>query len=387
MLGGGPVALAIARSLGGAGISVHALGHSEEPVRHSRFCSSFSDFETGGNVQSLWLEWLERGPSGAVLLAGSDHGLELVARNRRALLDLDYVPFEADDEVLLAMLDKKATHELAVRSGIPVPATVTVAHPEDIEAALEAVGSPCVLKPLHSHRFAEHFGMHQKVFVFRDARHARDLLARTSALGLEMLLTAVVVGDDECVSYYSYLDEAGAPLLHFTKRKLRQYPTRFGLGCYHATDWNPEVAELGLRFFEGVGLRGIGNVEFKRDIRDGQLKLIECNHRFTAATELVTASGLDLPLFTYARLLGREGPRVDRYRTGLRLWYPIEDSRAFLAYRRAGELTVRGWLRSLWRRQHFPVARLDDPLPSLVGLVRLIWRRTRKTWSGSRGRH
>jgi D-aspartate ligase len=84
--------------------------------------------------------------------------------------------------------------------------------------------------------------------------------------GHPMLVTEYVPGpDDQYRSYYTYLDHEGEPLVHFTKRKLRQYPTHFGLGSYHLTEWNPEVAELGLRFARGAGLRGLVNVEFKRD--------------------------------------------------------------------------------------------------------------------------
>ena len=38
-----------------------------------------------------------------------------------------------------------------------------------------------------------------------------------------------------------------------------------GGGCYHETKWLPETAELGRRFFTGIGFRGMGNIEFKRD--------------------------------------------------------------------------------------------------------------------------
>jgi hypothetical protein len=56
-----------------------------------------------------------------------------------------------------------------------------------------------------------------------------------------------------------------------------------GNACYHLTDWNPEVGDLSLKLFQWVGLRGLANAEFKRDERDGKLKLIECNARFTAS--------------------------------------------------------------------------------------------------------
>src|SRR5207302_1489640 len=79
------------------------------------------------------------------------------------------------------------------------------------------------------------------------------VLERTAALGLEMLVVEVIHGiDDEFVSYFGYLDEGGAPLLQFTKRKLRQDPIHFGIATYHATTHDPEVAELGLRFLRAA---------------------------------------------------------------------------------------------------------------------------------------
>ena len=52
----------------------------------------------------------------------------------------------------------------------------------------------------------------------------------------------------------------------------------------------------------------MGNVEFKRDTRDGRLKLIECNHRFTAANELVRRAGIDLARIAYDRACGDDVP-------------------------------------------------------------------------------
>ncbi len=237
---------------------------------------------------------------------------------------------------------------------------------------------------MHSHAFARHFaGM--KAFRVHNDDDMRAALSRTVAFGIEMIVTEIIPGDDDqFFSYYSYIDEEGEPLLHATKRKLRQYPIWFGSGCFHATDRNPEVAELGLRFFEGVGLRGLGNVEFKRDARDGRLKLIECNHRFTAATGLMRAAGLDLPLFVYNKLTDRPLPPVDEYRPGMTMWYPMRDLRAFAAYRREGEISLLPWLRSIMRRHHYPVASLSDPRPVLANNLR-VFGRIRRVLSRQQG--
>ena len=187
--------------------------------------------------------------------------------------------------------------------------------------------------------------------------------------GVEALLLEEIPGDDDRLcSMFTYLDDEGEPLFEFTKRVIRRYPEHQGFGCYHITDWDPEVWETGLRLVRHVGLRGLANVEFKRDHRDGKLKVMECNVRFTAANQNLVAAGYDLPLFVYSRLVGR--PRIElrdkQYGRNVRLWFPIDDFYAFLDLRRQGRLTARSWLASILHRQNLPDFRWDDPLPSLV---------------------
>lgn len=360
---------------------MYALGDASSPVRYSRFCRRFFDVPDG-DLQAGWLRWLERERLGAVVLPCGDHGLELVARNRARLTAAGYIPIEADDEVLLAMLDKQKTHELARELGIPTPETAPLYTTSDLEGALAGASFPCVLKPIRSHDFQRYSEPSGKVILVRDRRELEATVERMWTFGINLLLTEVIPGaDDQFCSYYSYLDEEGEPLLHFTKRKIRQFPTGFGLGCYHVTDWNPEVAELGLRFFQGIGLRGLGNVEFKHDARDDTLKLIECNPRLTAADQLIRRAGLDLPLLVYNRLVGKPLPPTDSYRQGLHLWYPIEDTRAFFALRRAGELSVTAWLASLCHRQQLPVFSLADPIPTLAYNLEKGRRYLRRRWA------
>ena len=384
ILGGGVTALSVARSLTDADVVVYVLDEPDSPVRVSRLREAFVDVGSD-EMQPRMLDWLRSGPHGAVVLACSDEGLELIARHRAELVELGYRLMEADDEVLLAMLDKERTHALAHEYGIPVPRALPLRNQADVDAVSSELSYPCVLKPVHSHIFARRTKSGAKVLIASSPAELQAELARVSALGVEMLVIEVITGpDDEYVSYYSYLDEHGEPLLHLTKRKIRQYPQRFGVGTYHATTHDPEVADVGLRFLQAVGLRGLGNVELKRDGQDGQLKLIECNARFTMSNELIRIAGIDLALFSYNRLLGQPTPPVDSYRDDMRLWDPINDMRAFLEYRRAGELSVGHWVGSLLHRQYFPRARVDDPLPALVRVLRKVRRPSATATSASR---
>jgi D-aspartate ligase len=367
LLGGTANAVSVARSLSAAGVEVIALGNGGSPVRHSRACTRFVDLGREEGVQDRWLGWLlDDGPWGAVVLPCDDDGLELVVRNRRALAELGYVLIEADDGVVLDMLDKTRTYALAAELGIDAPQTFTVRTPADVDAIAGRVAYPCALKPVQSHRFQRRTGSGRKAYVVGDAAELRERFAQTLELGVEMLVTEIIPGsDDQVFGYHSYLDEHGEALFELTKRKLRSFPVQFGLGCYHETTVDHELAELGRAFMRKVGVRGLANVEFKRDARDGRLKLIECNHRFTAPNEQFRIAGIDIALFTYCRLARRPTPVVDHYRAGVRLWHPGTDARAFLALRRRGELSLPAWLRSVARPQHFPLFRWDDPQPSL----------------------
>src|ERR1700694_4065011 len=126
ILGGDANAISVARSLGAAGVRVYVVGSGSEAVRFSRFCATFVAL-AGADVQTRWLDWLTaHGPRGAVLLPCTDDGLELIAHHRAELTALGYRPIEADDDVLLAMLDKERTYTLARTLGVPAPRTVTV---------------------------------------------------------------------------------------------------------------------------------------------------------------------------------------------------------------------------------------------------------------------
>jgi len=376
LIGGESIALSVARSLAEAGADVYALGHDNDPIRYSRRCTAVVNVGSGAISQERSLDWLRRrGPGAAVVLPCSDDGLELIARNRPELEALGYRPVESDNRVVLDMLDKTRTHELADELGFDRPQTVTLECLADVEEAVDRLAFPCALKPVRSHVFARHFGLTQKVLVAKTRADLRAAAEQTLALGIEMLVTEIVPGPEDAYhTYYSHLDEHGRPLFEFTKRKLRQWPVGFRLPCYHVSDWAPEVARVGLGFMRGVGVRGTASVEFKRDERDGRLKLIELNHRVTRSTELLRRCGVDQALVAYERATGSEPRPGSSYRTGVRMWHPVEDVRAFAVQRRRGTLTVLEWLRSLAHRQHFLVYRWDDPAPSLA----VNWLRARR---------
>jgi D-aspartate ligase len=373
LLGAEANALSVARSLGRQGVTVYALADDPRYVLFSRYCHWLPVPQTGDDETS-WTSYL-LGPDsdwlrGAVLLACRDSGILTIAHNRGALaqkflLDDSYVPAQ------LCLLNKLSTYQAGVAAGVPTPRFWVVHGRDDVERLRESLVFPLLVKPLFSHRFGP---IRRKFLVADNFPQLADAYDRVCAAGIEVLLMEVIPGPDSSLcSYYTYLDAQGEPLFHFTKRIIRRFPVGEGNACSHITDWNPEVRDLGLRLLRRVGLRGLAMVEFKRDPRDGRLKLIECNARFSASNCLVAASGLDLARLVYNRLVGLPLPPLESYVRGKRLWYPLGDIRAYLVLRRRKELTLWGWLSSVAHPQIFPYLQWSDPGPALGAAV-LRWR-------------
>lgn len=388
-------ALSVARSLGRSGVTVHVL--PDAPSDHSRYAHTIA-LPPAGTPQEAWARFLLGSASealrGAVLLSCSDAGLELLIEHREELAG-KFVLDISDAQAQRSLLSKLSTYEQARAAGVPTPLFWKAASAEEVRAHEREYVYPLIVKPLYSHRFQAVF--HDKFFRVTSFEQLLEVYARVREHDLEVILLEEIPGPDDLLcSYYTYVDAEGVPLCDFTKRIIRRYPKNRGLACYHVTDWNPEARDLGLRLFRHVGLRGVGNVEFKRDVRDGALKVIECNARFTAGNALLVASGYDLALFVYNRLAGVPQAQLKgrRYTEGLHYWFPGQDLRAFLDLHEEGRLSPAGWLASLAHRQVLPYWRWDDPAPSAVSTWRFARRAARFAgarlrrgrWSRSTGR-
>jgi predicted ATP-grasp superfamily ATP-dependent carboligase len=313
---------------------------------------------------------------GAVLLAASDEAIELIAEHRQALSEKFTLDLSNPD-AQLCMLDKLCTYRAAQAAGVPTPKFWEANTREQIVKLEHELVFPLILKPVLGHKFSRKFiGPYAVAYTLDELLRAFETVCSAD---IPIFLVEMIPGpDDRLCSYYTYLNENGDDLINFTKRVIRRYPMNMGGSTYHMTDNVPDIRELALALFRLVGLRGVANAEFKMDVRDGKLKLIECNARFTAADCLLVASGLNIPLFVYDRLTGRpHAAPPSSYRAGIRLWKPPGDFAAYRQLNKMGLLTFRAWIRSIAHRQIFPVFRWNDPLPAILGNARLF----RYAWS------
>jgi len=376
ILGGEANALSVIRSLGRMGVRVFALGEAGSAVGQSRYCT-WVPLRSKGGVETAWARWLLGTESdhlkGSIVLSCSDAGIRVIAHHRQALLARFRLD-ESDPRSQIQMLDKVTTYQQAVAAGIDTPQFWMIQSRDQVLALQDQLVFPLIIKPRISHVFEAKFN--RKYIFASNLAEALAAIDVTSAAGVEVLLMEWVPGpDSKLCSYFTYLTEEGAALFHFTKRVIRRYPTGMGAGCYHITDWIPELVEPSLKLFRHVGLRGLANIEFKQDERDGRYKIIECNARFVGSNALVTSSGFDLAAFVYNRLAGRPQPPLERFQIGRRMWDPGRDWSAFRELRGLGEITFTKWLASVAHRQTFQWFVWSDPMPALARAMKPIRRK------------
>ena len=373
LLGGEVNALSVARDLVAMGVTVYAVGGADSCVRNSRHVR-WIDVDVTSGVEPAWAAFL-LGPAsdhlcGAVVLACSDAGIRVLANHRDALLERFKLD-ASDARAQIEMLDKLTTYQHAAAAGVCTPKFWAVGSSEQLSDVREQLVYPLIVKPRLSHVFESRFG---KKYIlasrFEDVQVAFDAAIQA---GIDVLLVELIPGDDDgLASYFTYVDDRGEALIDYTKRVIRRYPAGMGAGCYHVTDWVPQLVEPSRALLRQSGLRGLANIEFKRDPRDGQYKLIECNGRFAGSNVLVTASGCNLAALVYNRIVDRPHAVPNQFVMGMRLWDPARDFFAFRERRRNGELTLLRWLVSICRRQTFPVFRFSDPRPGWSRLLRMF---------------
>jgi len=133
-----------------------------------------------------------------------------------------------------------------------------------------------------------------------------------------LIVQELVPGGGESQFSYAALCKDGLPLASIVARRTRQYPMDFGqFSTYVETVDEPQVIEPSVRLLKALRFTGLVEVEFKKDPRDGQCKVIDVNPRVWGWHTLSRRCGVDFPHLlwlllrgeSFSQLHGRAGQR------------------------------------------------------------------------------
>jgi predicted ATP-grasp superfamily ATP-dependent carboligase len=282
-------------------------------------------------------------------------------------------PF-ASAETVSQAADKAFVLRLAQSLGVPIPATVEVPDPDSLDVDELPFGYPVVAKPARSRVRTADGWISGGTSYATDADSLRNRLASLPRELFPVLVQERVEGDGAGV-FMCYAD--GRRVATFAHRRLREMPPSGGVSVLcESCDADPVAVAHASRLLTTLDWCGPAMVEFKRDLRDGSLRLMEINGRFWGSLQLAIDAGVDFPAMAVDIAAGMAVTSVDRYRVGARSrWFWGDASATMLLLTRgARALSLPadhpGRWRTLWQflrtggeDTHNEVWRADDWRP------------------------
>jgi D-aspartate ligase len=305
--------VAAVRTLGRLGIPVYAITESRlTPTAVSRYCTGrFIWRATGLEEPALLAARLRRvGQSlgqPAVIVPMDDEAAVLLAEHAAELSEYFlFPPVEAG--LPRALASKHQLYQMCRRYGIPAPVTACPATGADLAAFAAEATFPVVVK-------------NAEPWVRRHApvvSHTTVMETRAELLAIAPAADAapnVVVQEyiprehTEDWFVHLYCDASSNCVLTFTGVKVRSWPPHAGATAAAYSAANPTLAHLAERLCKEIGFKGIADLDWRYDGRDGQYKLVDFNPRVGNQFRLFeTADGIDVVRAMYLDLTGRSVP-------------------------------------------------------------------------------
>ena len=368
--------LSLVRALGVCKIPV-AIATSEPSsnVTLSRYCdevvttpSWVTDPEK--SVAAI-IDWGKLQSTPPVLFYQGDHDLLAVSRARQLLAPhFHFVLPRA--ELVEELADKLRFFELAERERLPVPDTLMLAAGCDVTERLQQWDRfPCVLKPAMRTNWYQLIGSTQKALRIETRNDLDRLLDKIGTSDFNLIVQAAIEGGEEnIVSYHAYVRPGGDIVAEFTGRKIRTFPRLYGVSTYVKITDDVDVLRMGRTVVEKLDFSGVLKIDFKEDVRDKQLYLLEINPRFNLWHHPATIAGVGIPEAVYQDCIEPGSAKPTRHaKSDVRWMEPWADRLAFKEYHAAGELSRIRWIFQMVSADVNEGFRLSDPRPWLADLA------------------
>jgi D-aspartate ligase len=364
-------AVGIARSLGGLGVPVYAIVEdAHTPLAHSRYLTKAFVWEKWPSNRDALLSAMSGIADAigrpAILYPLDDWSAVFVAENANVLRERFLFP-KLPPELPRQLANKSNLHSLCTKLGIPSARSLRPHSAAEIREFSKDVGFPIVAKATEQWRHLK--GKRSAKFIMNQESLSDLCEPIESEQYSRMILQEYIPGDDWI--YHGYSDPVSNLYVSFTGKKLLNYPPAGGstaLGVSLNNDTVRSQAEMLLKL---TSYSGISDMDWRRDERDGQYKLMDCNPRVGMNFQMFeNYAGIDIVRAQHLDLSGKSVGTP-----------PMIEGRQFAVEPYWLLSSLRGGRRTAWKTEDNDAQRTrsrklawsssDDPLPMLVMAIRL----------------
>jgi D-aspartate ligase len=253
---------------------------------------------------------------------------------------------------------KQRQYDIAASHGLPTARTRFVRSLEELEEFASSARFPCLIKPIHCREWermpADHPLLGEKLALAASPQKLAEQYRSVAAYTPEVVVQEVIEGPDTAkLCYMSCYSRTGALLGSCIVRQVRTDPIYFGSASVVEPVNDPEAHTLSDAFLREIQYAGLCELELKRDSRDGTLKLIEANPRYSVTSDAAPPAGVDLGWLHYLDLIGFDVQPVRQNSFQYRHIVLRRDFKTFRSYLKAGLLNWREFFRSYRRPVYF----------------------------------
>lgn len=378
--------LGILRTLGRVGIDVHGVDpHKSSPGLFSRYCKKKFIWDTDGSSSQASVDFLlkvakEIGQR-SILIHTTDNGSGWLASNADALSE-GYIFPKLTTKTVQELANKKDMFYLAKKHGIPTPEATFPTSMDEVLEFSDKVIFPIVMKEMYRSGSPK-FG--KRMFIAHTKSELIDLYKRHEDFKDPsfMLQEYIPGGDDSIWMFNGYFNANSDCLFAMTGKKIRQSPIHKGVTSLGICLQNSEVEKLTKHFMKGIGYKGILDIGYRYDHRDGKYKVLDVNPRIGSTFRLFVASnGLDVARAAYLDLTGQSVPKSPMVE-GRKWLVEDRDLISTIQYRYEKNLTTKEWLTSFRGVQEGAWIAWDDLAPAFIQSIRFSRKVLSKSESGT----
>ncbi len=181
-----------------------------------------------------------------------------------------------------------------------------------------------------------------------------------------MLQEYIPGGEDTIWMFNGYFNAHSECLAVFKGKKIRQSPIYTGATCLGICLANPVVEHTTRDFMKSIGYKGILDIGYRYDARDGKYKVLDINPRIGATFRLFAdANDYDVARVMYLDMTGQSVPEM-RPVEGRKWAVEFNDVRSCMQYRRDGRLSLREWITSYRGVRETAYFAMDDLIPFFI---------------------
>jgi D-aspartate ligase len=367
--------LGLIRTFGRLGIKVHGVDpNSTSPGLFSRYCIrkfrwDIDSVNSKDSVQYL-LKVARTIGKRSILIHTTDYGSSWLAENAGLLSD-SYIFPKISAQIVQELANKKDMFFLAKKHGIPTPEACFPKSIDDVKKFSEEVIFPVVMKEMFrvgSPRFGK------RMFIARTKSELLNLYRLNEDFSDPnfMIQEYIPGGDDTIWMFNGYFNDKSECLFGITGKKIRQSPVHKGVTSLGICLQNNIVDKITRHFMKSIGYKGILDIGYRYDARDGKYKVLDVNPRIGSSFRLFVASnGLDVARAAYLDLTGQPVPQ-SQIIEGRKWLVEDRDLISCIRYYNERSLTFRQWITSFRGVQESAWFAWDDLLPFSVQATRTL---------------